>query len=102
MLRVFNDVGRGEVVFSVEMAEKMIETFSAKDQPGEETPANPLTERQMAVLRLLAQGMSYKEIGTRLYITERTIKFHMGEILARLQLNSRRAAIEYARRKGLV
>jgi PAS domain S-box-containing protein len=102
MLKVFNDVGRGEVVFSVEMAEKMIETFSAKDQPGEETPANPLTERQMAVLRLLAQGMSYKEIGARLYITERTIKFHMGEILARLQLGSRRAAIEYAKRKGIV
>jgi PAS domain S-box-containing protein len=102
MLKVFNEVGRGEVVFSAEMAEKMIETLIPKKQPDDTSGANELTERQMAVLRLLAQGMSYKEIGARLYITERTIKFHMGEILARLQLGNRRAAIEYARRKGLV
>ncbi len=60
-----------------------------------------LTERQMDILRFVAQGLMYKEIGAHLFLTERTVKYHMGEILKRLHLKSRRAAIDYAQRKGL-
>jgi len=53
------------------------------------------------VLTLVAQGLTYKEVGSRLFLSERTIKYHMGEIVGRLHLESRAEAIEYARRAGL-
>jgi two-component system NarL family response regulator len=57
-----------------------------------------LSPRQVEVLTLVAQGLTYKEIGAKLFLSERTIKYHMGEIIERLHLENRRQAIEYARR----
>lgn len=57
-----------------------------------------LTSRQMEVLSLVAQGLTYKEVGTKLFLTEYTIKYHMGQIIERLQLENRRQVIEYAKR----
>jgi two-component system NarL family response regulator len=60
-----------------------------------------LTERQRDVLSLVAQGLTYKEVGAHLFLTERTVKFHMGEILKHLQLKGRRELIELARQKKI-
>ncbi len=54
------------------------------------------------MLTLVAQGMTYKEAGAALYLSERTIKYHMGEIIARLHLENRAQVIEYARKSGMV
>ncbi len=62
------------------------------------TPAqDPLTPRQIQVLTLAAQGLTYKEVGAKLFLSERTIKYHMGEIIKRLHLKNRRQAVAYAR-----
>ena len=50
----------------------------------------------------MAQGLTYKEVGAKLNLSERTIKYHMGEIVGRLHLESRAQAIQYARRSGMV
>ena len=63
--------------------------------------AEPLTPRQTEVLTLVAQGLTYKEVAARLFLTEPTIKYHMGEIIERLHLENRRQVIEYARRMKL-
>ena len=49
----------------------------------------------------MAQGLAYKEVGARLHLGERTVKYHMAEMVARLQLENRAQALEYARRAGM-
>lgn len=61
----------------------------------------PLTDRQIQVLTLVASGLTYKEVGIKLFLTERTIKYHMGEIVARLHVDNRRQAIERTRQMSL-
>ena len=56
----------------------------------------------MEVLTLVAQGLTYKEVGAKLHLGERTIKYHMSEIIARLQLENRAQVLAYARRAGIV
>ncbi len=65
-------------------------------------PAKPPTAREQEVLRLLAEGRPNKEIATALVITEKTVKAHVGHILAKLGLASRTQAALYAVQSGLV
>ena len=60
-----------------------------------------LTDRQRAVLELVAAGLTYKEVGARLTLSPRTIKYHMGEIMAALHVEHRAEAVAYAGRAGL-
>ncbi|MPM56558.1 Response regulator protein VraR [bioreactor metagenome] len=62
----------------------------------------PLNERQLKVLELVANGMTYKEVGTVLGITERTVKYHMARIIELLHLEKRSQVIAYASKLGLV
>ena len=59
-----------------------------------------LTEREREILALLAEGLSNRAIGERLGITERTAKFHVGEILARLGAANRAQAVAIAKARG--
>ena len=63
--------------------------------------ANGLTERQTEVLRLVAQGLTYREVGQRLSLSERTVRFHMTEIISRLHLQNRNQVLAYAGKLGL-
>ncbi len=92
------DISRGEAEFSAEMANQILTEFGAKDS---QTAPVDLTERQLEILRLVSQGLMYKQIGDRIFLTERTVKYHMGEILSRLQLKNRHEVEEYAKRRGL-
>ena len=70
--------------------------------PAQEALPEPLTERETEVLRLLAQGLSNKEIAQRLVIGERTVKTHVSSVLAKINVSSRTQAALYAIRIGLV
>ena len=74
---------------------------ATKKSPEEEL-AEPLTDREKDVLRLLGQGMSNKEIGTELFITERTARTYVSNILGKLGLASRTQAALYAVEHKLV
>lgn len=58
-----------------------------------------LNPRQREVLMLMAQGLTYKTISTQLSISERTVRYHVDEILKRLQVQSRSEAIAYIARQ---
>ena len=58
----------------------------------------PLTPRQTEVLTLVAEGLSYKEVGGRVFLTPRTVKYHMAEIMRKLHLQNRAQVLAYAGR----
>ena len=60
-----------------------------------------LTERQTEVLKLVASGMTYKEVGRELALSERTVRYHMSEIMDRLHVDNRSQVIAYAGKLGL-
>jgi DNA-binding NarL/FixJ family response regulator len=103
---LLQDVERGEVALSPGLASRVLNEFRRRATlpPGveEKHPAASLSLRETQVLTLVAQGLTYKEVGAKLNLSERTIKYHMGEIVGRLHLDSRAEAIEYARRAGMV
>ncbi len=93
---------KGEAPLSPGLAARILKEFAQTTGGKEvETPQatirHPLTTRQMQVLTLVADGLTYKEIGAKLFLSERTIKYHMGEIIERLHMDNRRQAIDYAR-----
>jgi DNA-binding NarL/FixJ family response regulator len=61
-----------------------------------------LTRREMSVLQALARGLSNKAIGQEFWVTEQTVKFHLGNIYRKLGVPSRTAAVHYAHEHGLV
>ncbi len=61
-----------------------------------------ITEREREILALVAEGMANKAIATRLDITERTVKFHVGELLGRLGATNRAQAVAIAQVRGLL
>ncbi len=103
---LLQDVARGEVALSPGLAVRILQEFgrrtSATQALEDKEHYASLSPREIEVLTLVAHGLTYKEVGARLCLAERTIKYHMGEIIARLHLESRTQVIEYARRTGLV
>jgi len=67
-----------------------------------QTDPDALTAREVEVIHLLAQGLPNKEIATRLVITERTVKFHVGSILSKLGARNRTEAVAVARTRGII
>ncbi len=66
------------------------------------TLSETLTERELEVLRLLAQGMPNKEIAGKLVISERTAKFHVSSIMGKLGATNRTEAVSLAAQKGII
>ena len=96
-------VADGQSLISPSMAVKLIDEFKQMSKPEREPgPALRLTERELDVLRLVAQGHSNKEIAARLFISENTVKNHVRNMLEKLQLHSRMEAVMYAVRENLL
>lgn len=126
LIEMLVDLERGEVAFSPGLTAKILEEFTRlgaelnaregvraegppsgdssvvtkccadDDHPSDAEPT--LTPRQMQVLRLVASGLSYKEVGSALFISERTVKYHMRQILDQLHLRNRSQVLAYAAR----
>jgi NarL family two-component system response regulator LiaR len=92
-------VYRGESSLHPRIARKLMQELA---RPQEQPPTpEPLTEREMEVLRLVAQGKSNRDIAEELTITEGTVRVHVSSILGKLHLASRTQAALYALREGL-
>ena len=97
---------RGEAPLSPGLAGKILEEFARSAAGAGPAPQGgelaELAPQQMEVLTLVAQGMTYREVGEALHLSERTVKYHMGEILQRLHLENRAQVIAYAARMGFI
>ena len=98
LIRAIRDVARGESAFDARSAAAMVRGLNTP--PPEET--RTLTARECEVLTLLARGLSNREIGARLYISETTAKFHVGNILRKLGVSSRAEAVYEASKMGVI
>ena len=101
---LLSSVMAGEPALSPEMASRILREFARSPAVAAPSPdeADLLTERQIEVLQKVVDGLTYKDIALALFITERTVKYHMREILQKLHLRNKSQAIAYALRSGLV
>jgi DNA-binding NarL/FixJ family response regulator len=97
-------VARGQAVVTPSMASKLLGEFNVLSRrfDAQHGTAPRLTDREIEVLRLVAKGLSNKEIAAELVIAENTVKNHVRNILEKLQLKSRMEAALYAVREKLV
>ena len=93
-------VARGEVLIQPQIAGRLISRFGqqARGNYGHEA----LTAREQEVLRLLARGLRNKEIAARLFVSERTVNFHLANIYQKLNVSGRTEALSKALEQGLI
>ena len=101
LLDAIRRVHEGDTLLDPEMAASVLEDFRTKKESLPDEKHNDLTDREAAILRLLAQGSSNQEIALKLNISEKTVRNRLSEIFAKLQLNNRTQAALYAIREGL-
>ncbi|CAN5187984.1 response regulator transcription factor [soil metagenome] len=98
-------VSAGQSRLSPQMASKLLAEFAAMSKRADaqqQFAAPRLTEREMEVLKLVAQGKNNRDIGRALFISENTVKNHIRNILEKLHLRSRMEAVVYAVREKLL
>lgn len=98
LTRAIHDVSRGESAFDARSASAMVRGVNHQGAQSWTT----LTSRESEVLGLLARGLSNRDIGQRLYISETTAKFHVGNILRKLGVSRRAEAVYAATKAGLI
>jgi len=99
LVRAIRQVDAGESSLSPTIARKVLQELS---RPSDRPPtAEPLTEREVEVLQVVARGLSNQEIAADLMISEATVRTHVSNILGKLHLASRTQAALYALREGL-
>lgn len=96
------ELEKGRNPFSPGLENQILQEF--RTQQADETAISQeslLNERQLEVLELVAQGLDYSEVGRRLFISERTVKYHMGKIKEVLQLANQAQVVAWAWQHGL-
>lgn len=92
----------GEVTLSPAIAAQMMKAVSGERKAIETTAPSPLTTRELEVIRLIADGLSNTEIAEKLFLSEKTVKSHVSNILAKLHVTDRTQAAVYAWREGIM
>lgn len=104
------DLENGETPISPGLAPRLLMEFkrgsafnhNSSIDDEEDKNVQSLTKRQLEILEMVAKGVTYKEVGEAMEITERTVKYHMGRIIELLHLENRAQVIAYASRMGIV
>lgn len=97
-------VSRGEAPMSRQLAGKILREFARK-MTGEKQPdehGGELSDREKDVLRLVAEGLTNRDIGGRLNLSENTIKYHLKNIMQKLHLKNRAQAVAFALSSGML
>jgi len=109
LIEQLNGLASNAAVISPELAAQVLEEFNLNEKEtaaaAETNPVDPeesLSPRQVEILALITGGYTYKEVASQLFISERTVKYQMADILKQLHLQNRSQAIAYARKTGLV
>jgi DNA-binding NarL/FixJ family response regulator len=104
LFQMVRAAARGEAPISPHIAGRLVEEFARMSNltGARDDPAMGLSPREQEVLGLVVQGLSNKQIGARLFISENTVRNHLRNILDKLHLHTRVEAVAFAVRQGLV
>lgn len=94
-------VAGGEAVFSPKLAGFVLDAFASMPVGEIDTELDRLTEREREVLRYIARGYTYREVGEELYISVKTVESHVSSVLRKLQLSNRHELARWAHDRGL-
>ncbi|GCE04874.1 helix-turn-helix transcriptional regulator [Dictyobacter aurantiacus] len=100
LVQAVRTVARGEMLVQSQLAGRLLSRFGRQGRGG--APYETLTARELEVLRLLARGLRNKEIAARLFVSERTVNFHLANIYQKLGVSGRTEALSKALEQGLV
>jgi DNA-binding NarL/FixJ family response regulator len=100
-LEMLAGLEHGEAALTRKTAARLIEGFADLSRPRSE-PLDSLTQREIEILHLVAEGLSNKAIAQALFVSENTVKYHMKNILQKLGAQNRTEAATYALRAGLL
>ncbi len=95
-------IASGDALLAPEITRRLIERFTSSPKPRDEPRLQGLSEREHEVLALVAQGLSNAEIAAALFVSQGTVKTHIGHILAKLGLRDRVQAVVFAYENGVV
>jgi len=95
-------VARGEAMLAPELTRRLLDRFAAAPSSGEQVQLPRVTERETAVLRLVARGLSNSEIARELFLSEATVKTYVSRMLTKLDLRDRVQLAVLAYESGLV
>ena len=93
---------RGEIYLSPAISRTVIDAYMARVSGGAEKPPDPLTPRQLEILRLVAEGQSTKEIAFALNVSVKTVETHRAQLMQRLGIHEVTGLVKYAMRLGLI
>ncbi|WP_349640820.1 response regulator transcription factor [Saxibacter everestensis] len=107
LLDAIRTVYRGDAVIAPSTTRRLLEHVAPlitveKDSSGAPSPLERLTERELEVMKEIAQGLSNSEIAAKFFLSEATIKTHVGRILSKLEVRDRVQAVVLAYEQGLV
>ena len=107
LVKAIRTVAAGQSTLAPSIAGKVVAQFSSgKGMQEAVTTAQPtheeLTDRELDILKLVGRGLSNKQIGKELFISDRTVQAHLSNIFSKLNVNSRTEAVMYAVRKGWI
>lgn len=100
--RAIRSVAAGGSVLDTAITSKVFQQFKQLSKEGEKNNPEGLTERELEILALIANGDSNREIGEKLFLSEKTIKNYITSIFQKLQTNDRTHAAVYAIQRGLI
>lgn len=100
--RAIRSVAAGGSVLDTALTNKVFQQFKQLSQQTEKQNPEGLTSRELEILSLIADGASNREIGERLFLSEKTIKNYITSIFQKLQTNDRTHAAVYAIQRGLI
>jgi DNA-binding NarL/FixJ family response regulator len=96
-------LAQGEAPMAPGLTARLLAGMAKQDRRTDPAALAPdLSLRQTQILQMVAQGMTYKEIGAKLHVSVHTVKYHMEQTISRLNMNSRAEVLAYARRIGLI
>jgi len=110
LVEMLHGLENGEAFLSPKLASKLFQKLNHPVTEENEiisttnlaSDAPQLTERQIEILEMLAKGITYKDAGAALGLTERTVKYHMGKMIELLHLENRSQVIVYAAKMGII
>jgi DNA-binding NarL/FixJ family response regulator len=102
LVRAVRTVYEGQSALSPEITSKVLRQMTGGKPAGATEQVEPLTERELDVLRLAAQGKTNRAIGSELGISHRTVQGHLASVYGKLSVNSRTEAVTEALRRGWI